>query len=141
MLGRSSLRLVLRGEEVGKPLCSVGGGLGEETDTTDDKLFETEWPWRIVIVLEASLETSDSGRGMNSRVSEKPTLPAFLGGVASLFCPPSVTVFLEDVADSSTCVTSAAVVGVLPVVGKGGTSSLGLTKNERSPQEIAAERL
>lgn len=41
---------------------------------TEDMLPETECPGRAVTVLEVSLETRDRGRGMNSRVSEKPTL-------------------------------------------------------------------
>jgi hypothetical protein len=36
-------------------------------------LPETEWPGRTVMVLDVSLETRDSGRGMNSTRSEKPT--------------------------------------------------------------------
>lgn len=51
-------------------------------EITDEILPETEWPGRAVIVLEVSLETSDTGLGMYSRVSEKPTLvrTAGLGG-------------------------------------------------------------
>jgi len=40
----------------------------------EEMLPDTEWPGRAVIVLDVSLETSDKGLGMNSRVSEKPTL-------------------------------------------------------------------
>lgn len=53
--------------------------LGEAADTMEDMLSDTAWPGRAVVVLEASLETRDKGRGMNSSVSEKPTrgaLPA-----------------------------------------------------------------
>lgn len=41
---------------------------------TDDMELDTECPGRAVTVLEVSLETSDNGRGMNSSVSENPTL-------------------------------------------------------------------
>jgi hypothetical protein len=43
-------------------------------EMTDEILPETEWPGRAVVVLEVSLETSDTGLGMYSRVSENPTL-------------------------------------------------------------------
>jgi hypothetical protein len=49
----------------------------------EERLFETEWPGRIVVVLDASLDTKDKGRGINSTVSEKPTrflLEARAGG-------------------------------------------------------------
>jgi hypothetical protein len=39
----------------------------------DEMLPETECPGRAVIVLDVSLETSESGLGMNSSVSENPT--------------------------------------------------------------------
>lgn len=35
-------------------------------------------PGRAVTVLDVSLDTKDSGRGMNSRVSEKPTRALFV---------------------------------------------------------------
>jgi len=44
------------------------------SEITDEMLPERECPGRAVTVLEVSLETSDRGLGMNSRVSEKPTL-------------------------------------------------------------------
>lgn len=44
------------------------------TDITDEMLPETECPGRAVTVLEVSLDTRDNGRGMNSKVSENPTL-------------------------------------------------------------------
>jgi hypothetical protein len=61
----------------------------------DERLFETEWPGRIVVVLDASLDTKDKGRGMNSTVSEKPTrflLDARVGGESErlLVSPTSV---------------------------------------------------
>lgn len=48
----------------------------------DEILPETACPGRAVMVLEVSLETNDKGRGMNSRVSEKPTRARLL----DLFC-------------------------------------------------------
>lgn len=70
-----------------------------EAEIMDDMLPETEWPGLTVTVLEVSLDTNESGRGMNSRVSENPTLPLlndFLwakidsgvgaGGVRASFC-------------------------------------------------------
>jgi hypothetical protein len=54
--------------------ASVPGSRGGEVaDTMEEMLPETEWPGRAVAVLEASLETSDRGRGIYSRVSENPT--------------------------------------------------------------------
>jgi len=47
---------------------------GFVTDMTEEMLPETEWPGRAVTVLEVSLDTRDRGRGINSSVSEKPTL-------------------------------------------------------------------
>lgn len=47
--------------------------LGEAPDIMEDRLSDTEWPGRAVAVLEVSLETMDSGRGMYSKVSENPT--------------------------------------------------------------------
>lgn len=46
---------------------------GEAAETREDMLPDTECPGRAVIVLDVSLEISDSGRGINSRVSENPT--------------------------------------------------------------------
>lgn len=70
---------------IGKPLYSFDGRLGAEIDAIEDILLETECPWRMVIVLEASLETKDNGRGMNSTVSENPTRTALRGGVIAAF--------------------------------------------------------
>jgi hypothetical protein len=46
-------------------------------------LPDREWPGRAVTVLEVSLETSDSGLGMYSSVSENPTLFRTTFGVCS----------------------------------------------------------
>jgi hypothetical protein len=40
---------------------------------TEDKLFPTEWPRTVDAELVVSAETVESGRGMNSIFSEKPT--------------------------------------------------------------------
>lgn len=55
------------------PLFSFEDGLAAPVDIRDERLFETEWPGRIVVVLDASLDTKDKGRGINSIVSENPT--------------------------------------------------------------------
>lgn len=71
---------------------------------SDERLFETEWPGRIVVVLDASLETRDKGRGINSTVSEKPTrflLDARVGGESArlLVSPISVEGVLGEIFD------------------------------------------
>jgi hypothetical protein len=43
-------------------------------EMTEEMLPEREWPGLAVTVLDVSVDTSDSGLGMNSRVSENPTL-------------------------------------------------------------------
>lgn len=63
-----------------------------DAERTDEMLPEREWPGLTVTVLEVSLETRDSGRGMNSSVSEKPTLALLndflsVGAAASLGKP------------------------------------------------------
>ncbi len=45
----------------------------------DEMLPESEWPGLAVTVLDVSLETRESGRGMNSSVSENPTLALLAG--------------------------------------------------------------
>lgn len=40
----------------------------------EETLPDPEWPGRAVTVLDVSFETSESGRGINSKVSENPTL-------------------------------------------------------------------
>ena len=145
---------MLRGA-IGKLLCSFAGGLGDEIDTTEEILFESECPWRTVIVLEASLETKDNGRGINSTVSENPTRPALRGGVVEAGSSGSTVTVSSDVArfalsneaDLDSFDSSAGAAGALPPnenagnAGTGGTACCGLTRNDRSPQEIAAERL
>lgn len=71
-----------------------------EAEIMDEMLLETECPGLTVTVLEVSLDTSESGLGINSRVSEKPTLPllkdflwakigsdAGVGDAQPSFCP------------------------------------------------------
>jgi hypothetical protein len=58
--------------------AELGPGMGlvsrsRWVDTIEERLPETECPGRTVTVLDVSFETKDKGRGMNSRVSEKPT--------------------------------------------------------------------
>lgn len=60
-----------------------------DAERMDEMLPEREWPGLTVTVLEVSLETRESGRGMNSSVSEKPTLARLndflsVGAAASL---------------------------------------------------------
>jgi hypothetical protein len=76
-------------------LFSFDDGLAAPADMREERLFETEWPGRIVVVLDASLDTKDKGRGINSTVSEKPTrflLDARVGGESArlLVSPTSV---------------------------------------------------
>jgi len=47
--------------------------LGDAAETIEEMLPETECPGRAVTVLDVSLETRDSGLGINSSVSENPT--------------------------------------------------------------------
>jgi hypothetical protein len=70
VLGRDSFNF---GVEL-KPTGEWSSRSGLVTDITDDMLPESECPGRAVIVLEVSLDTKDNGRGINSKVSEKPTL-------------------------------------------------------------------
>jgi hypothetical protein len=83
VLGRESFksRVGLRDNKAG--LFLPFGSLGELREINDDILPVTEWPGVAVMVLEVSLETRESGLGMNSRVSEKPTR-ALGAGLASL---------------------------------------------------------
>lgn len=53
--------------------------LSDEIDISEETLPDPEWPGRAVTVLDVSFETSESGRGMNSKVSENPTLARMLG--------------------------------------------------------------
>lgn len=80
--------------------------LGEVVEIIEERLSETEWPGRVVAVLDASLETMDSGRGMYSSVSEKPTralvpdLAGFglssAGGLSSSLTSPASFSFEAD---------------------------------------------
>jgi hypothetical protein len=87
-----------------KPLLA-GGGLCAPALTMDVMLPVTEWLARMVDrLLDVSEEIVDSGRGMNSTVSEKPTrargsvseaVPRWIGGLDDLVCdiissPPPV---------------------------------------------------
>lgn len=58
---------------------SRSNGAGVDADTMEEMLPETECPGRAVMVLEVSLETRDNGRGINSTVSENPTLARGVG--------------------------------------------------------------
>lgn len=53
-------------------------------DMMDEMLPDREWPGRAVTVLDVSLDTSDSGLGINSSVSENPTRARLAGLVAGL---------------------------------------------------------
>lgn len=69
MLGLEPSSFVgLRERGAGLPLP-----LGDAAETMEEMLPETEWPGRAVATLEVSLETMETGRGMNSSVSENPT--------------------------------------------------------------------
>lgn len=73
VLGRESF--IVR--ELGEPIriaCSRSP-IARFVETIDDILPETLWLGRTVIVLDVSVETKESGRGMNSSVSENPTRP------------------------------------------------------------------
>ena len=65
------------GASSGEPFSTAGGVLA---DTRLEMLPETECPGLAVAVLDVSFETSDSGRGINSTVSEKPTLERLADG-------------------------------------------------------------
>lgn len=75
VLGRLSLNL---GVEL-NPNGEFSSRSPVESDMREEILPETEWPGRAVAVLEASLETRESGRGMYSSVSENPTLARATG--------------------------------------------------------------
>lgn len=51
----------------------------ETGETTEEMLSDMPCPGRAVTVLDVSLDTSDSGRGINSSVSEKPTRALVVG--------------------------------------------------------------
>lgn len=68
----------------GNPRFSLDGGEEVPADIMEDILFDTEWPCLIVTVEELSDETKDRGRGMNSTLSENPTLARFNALVGAL---------------------------------------------------------
>jgi hypothetical protein len=121
-------------------------------DIREERLFETEWPGRTVVVLEASLDTSDRGRGMNSIVSENPTRvrvdgragKSIVAGTALMSSECVDVVSLTPTAPgegNANCSWSRAegVVGALPpliiMLEVGGLMII-----ERSWEEIAADR-
>lgn len=73
VLGRESSRSLVGLRDKGAGLPLPVGSPGELREINEDMLPVTECPGFAVIVLEVSLETKDKGRGMNSKVSEKPT--------------------------------------------------------------------
>lgn len=97
VLGRGSSR-----SRVG--LREIVGGLSlplkEVADTIEVMLPETPWPGLAVIVLDVSVETRDKGLGMNSSVSENPTL-ALLAG---LNCTASLGLAISEELGSGSAV-------------------------------------
>ncbi len=77
----------------------------------DEMLPETECPGRAVTVLDVSLEMRDSGLGINSRVSEKPTLARFTGRGAGFGTPTTELVGVTVGCDTSSTVTGGFVSG------------------------------
>lgn len=72
MLGRSDLLSLLNEAlRTGYAIRAVGGLVTPLT--TDDRLFDTEWPRTVDLVLSVSDEIVERGR-MYSTVSENPTL-------------------------------------------------------------------
>lgn len=98
-------------------------------DTRLEMLPETECPGLAVAVLDVSLEISDSGRGINSTVSEKPTLERVADvdgpGVRSTGLKPGI----ESTATGRSGVrcSGSAGLGKIGRFGSGGTS-LGLKR-------------
>jgi hypothetical protein len=80
VLGResSNSRVGLRDRATGLPHPSV-------IDIIEVILSETECIGRAVIVLEVSVEIKESGRGINSKVSENPTRVR-VGGLEGVIC-------------------------------------------------------
>ena len=72
MLGRGScatrVEFLARGD-----VGSLSAIVELDNEMSEDMLPDTEWPGRTVMVLDVSLETRESGRGMNSTCSENPT--------------------------------------------------------------------
>lgn len=78
MLGLESL-LFSAGSTFARELGSLSATVELVSEITDEMLPETECPGRAVAVLDVSLDTRERGLGMNSRVSEKPTLFRAIG--------------------------------------------------------------
>lgn len=133
------------------------GGLDVPALVSDDMLPDNEWLRRIVAIeLEVSEEIVESGRGMNSNVSEKPTLAR--GCLLSFLGPETVPTLVGDMlskgaADAvlrGTSTSSKAENARLEPGSKGVVGALsprvrllgstGLTIVERSWQEIAPDR-
>lgn len=99
VLGRDSAVVPLEGiRTIGENASrSTGVRPAEFKEIIDEMLPEPEWPelppppsmCRAVIVLAVSFETRDSGRGMNSSVSENPTLARFIAWKAEDCCSDS----------------------------------------------------
>jgi len=121
-------------------------------ETIEERLSEIECPWRSVTVLEASLETNESGRGINSILSENPTLVVFgwRGGVTagSTVASMSISFVVSDVdcmtlsrefANARADGPSDGLVGALPLTDTA-VGLCGFIIIDRSWHEIAAER-
>lgn len=83
VLGRDPLFLLEAGES-GAVGVSRSGPLEFVMEAIDETLPEPECPGRTVTVLPVSVEITDSGRGINSRVSENPTRARAVGFVSIL---------------------------------------------------------
>lgn len=134
------------------------GGLEVPALVSDDMLPDNEWLRRIVAIeLEVSEEIVESGRGMNSNVSEKPTLAR--GCLLSFLGPEVLPTLVGDMllskgaADAVLRGTSTSSKGENARVEPGSKGvvgalsprvrllgSTGLTIVERSWQEIAPDR-
>lgn len=144
--------------------CSGGpcsATMGVVVDRRLEMLPETEWLGLTVTVLEVSLDISDSGRGMNSTVSENPTRARAIGFVSRAkpmvlgrAVEPTATGFGSVLTDSvgwamivgpgsdgkSLAVKSDGLVGALSPLGTGDAVG-GCSIIERSWLDNAAERL
>lgn len=95
VLGRSSVHIMVAGADNGGE-AALSKLCVRVREISDVMLPDAECDGRIVLaVLVVSLETRESGRGMNSSVSENPTLVTRVGGFSasgelSLSCSPSV---------------------------------------------------
>jgi hypothetical protein len=86
VLGRESLTLLCGTGDARTPGISRSAIVELDREMMDEMLPDKEWLGRAVIVLEVSVETIESGRGMNSRVSENPTLARPAGFAEGLRC-------------------------------------------------------